>query len=173
MIRTQLRESVELSESILLRKLHNEVVSHGMRHVCIWQEIRRHFVIGFSDECGIFDQPNNIGLSPRHSLRNNLIRNSINSTINLKKDELDEDDVSVCCVCFDGTFIDKNPIIFCDQCNIGVHRYCYGIKKIPDEHTEWLCQSCKFIKNKQRKVTMPQCCLCPIVGGLLYIFIIS
>ncbi len=26
-----------------------------MKHICIWQEIRRHFISGFSDRCGIFD----------------------------------------------------------------------------------------------------------------------
>ena len=55
MIRTKLRENVEIGECILLKKLHSEVVGHGMRHICIWQQIRRHFIYGFSDECGIFD----------------------------------------------------------------------------------------------------------------------
>ena len=139
-----------------------------MRHVCIWQQIRRHFVVGFSDQCGIFDHqtipksPSSRRLS--HSTRNSLIHNT-------KKDDLDEDDVSVCCVCFDGTFTDRNPIIFCDACNIGVHRYCYGIRKIPDEHTEWLCVSCKWLKNNNKT---PQCCLCPIIGGLYsFLYIID
>ena len=55
MIRTKLRENVEIGECILLKKLHSEVVGHGMRHICIWQQIRRHFIYGFSDECGIFE----------------------------------------------------------------------------------------------------------------------
>ncbi len=37
----------------MLKELHEEVVGHGMKHICIWQEIRRHFIAG-SDKCGIF-----------------------------------------------------------------------------------------------------------------------
>ena len=86
-------------------------------------------------------------------------------------DDLNEDDVSICSVCFDGAFSDKNPIIFCDRCNIGVHRYCYGICRIPSDHSEWLCQSCFALRggplsNDQRQhAQRPQCCLCPVVGG--------
>merc|ERR1712154_639796 len=62
---------------------------------------------------------------------------------------------------------DKNPIIFCDFCNIGVHRYCYGLRKMPNEHIDWLCVSCEYTKyNKFNNIT-PQCCLCPIKGGAL------
>ena len=50
--------------------------------------------------------------------------------IELEGDKSDEDDFSVCTVCFDGTFEDDNPIIFCDHCNVGIHRYCYGVQKL-------------------------------------------
>ena len=136
-----------------------------MRHICIWQQIRRHFIYGFSDQCGIFDHhQQNIISSP--SSRRHSYRDRYNSTPTIKKEEYDEDDVSVCCVCFDGTFTDKNPIIFCDRCNLGVHRYCYGIRKIPNENEEWLCESCQFQKSDLSHI-MPQCCLCPVIGGLL------
>ncbi len=78
MIRTNLRNNVQLKESVMLGKLHHEVVGHAMKHICIWQQIRTHFIKGFSDKC-------------------------------------DENDVPVCCVCFDGTFKDKN------HCNIEVY----------------------------------------------------
>ena len=166
---------MEIRECVLLKKLHSEVVSHAMRHICIWQQIRRHFIYGFSDQCGIFDinSQQNLISSPssrrqsynRYSHNHN--HNQLNNYNNPKKEDYDEDDVSVCCVCFDGTFKDKNPIIFCDSCNIGVHRYCYGIRKIPNENQEWLCSSCHALKYNHN--IKPQCCLCPIVGGLEHI----
>ncbi len=54
MIRTNLRRNVQLKEAVLLKDLH------GMKHICIWQNIRMHFINGFSDKCGIFDTPRRI-----------------------------------------------------------------------------------------------------------------
>ena len=143
-----------------------------MRHVCIWQQIRRHCIDGFSDKCGIFDHHRqNMMASPASSRRH-----SYSNRIQSKKEDYDEDDVSVCSVCFDGTFDDLNPIIFCDHCNIGVHRYCYGIKKIPNEHTEWICAACTYLKNYNQSSNnkqTPQCCLCPITGGMIQLISIS
>jgi len=150
-----------------------------MRHVCIWQNIRQHCITGFSDQCGIFEHVHQFSVlsspsSRRQSYLNRYSQSQAHDAL-LKKEDYEEDDVSVCCVCFDGRFTDKNPIIFCDACNIGVHRYCYGIRKIPNEVTEWFCQSCQFMKHlhsnhkksKEKNTTPPQCCLCPITGGAL------
>ena len=35
---------------------------------------------------------------------------------------------------------DSNPIVFCDGCDIGVHKCCYGIRDIPEG--DWLCRKC-------------------------------
>merc|ERR1712228_856192 len=174
MIRTNLRQKVQLKEAILLKKLHSEVIAHGMRHIGIWQQIRRHCIDGFSDKCGIFENRQNMMGSPASCRRHSFSNRQSPYLQGNKKEDYDEDDVSVCSVCFDGTFTDLNPIIFCDHCNIGVHRYCYGINKIPNEHTEWICASCTYLKsnNNQSKknnnqTLVPQCCLCPIAGGAL------
>ena len=37
-------------------------------------------------------------------------------------DAADDDEDAVCCVCFDGESTDSNPIVFCDGCNIPIHK---------------------------------------------------
>lgn len=187
MIRTRLRESVILKELHLLQSLHSEIIAHDIRHICIWQQTRKHMTDGFSDLCGYFVKTRSLSSSasvshrrPSISAAASAAHTATTSTADKQKskfmfDDLDEDDVSVCCVCFDGAYVDKNPIIFCDQCNLGVHRYCYGIRVIPGCDVEWLCEACLWMKQHfphhrlSDAPVRPQCCLCPIMGGLLKI----
>ena len=55
--------------------------------------------------------------------------------------------------------------MYCELCQCGVHAQCYGYPlsvHIPSQ--EWLCQSCL---SSTATATQPQCCLCPMAGGLL------
>jgi hypothetical protein len=54
--------------------------------------------------------------------------------------EDDSNAVSVCCVCFDGESNELNPIVFCERCNISVHKSCYGMGELPDG--DWNCDTC-------------------------------
>lgn len=36
----------------------------------------------------------------------------------------ENEDDATCQVCFDGESLDANPIVFCDHCNIAVHKVC-------------------------------------------------
>ena len=37
-------------------------------------------------------------------------------------DEEEEGEDAVCQVCFDGESVEANPIVFCDSCNIAIHK---------------------------------------------------
>jgi hypothetical protein len=52
-----------------------------------------------------------------------------------------EDDDTVCCVCFNGEVDDDNQIVICSGCDIGVHQYCYGVMAIPKD--DWYCAPCQ------------------------------
>lgn len=48
-----------------------------------------------------------------------------------------------CCICGEHETSDDNPIVFCDDCNIAVHQYCYGINKAPNPEASWQCRKCE------------------------------
>lgn len=65
-------------------------------------------------------------------------------------------DDDACTICEGDRSTKKNPIVFCDgeDCNIPVHKDCYGVDQVPDG--EWFCQKCE---NKRRnKPTRIRCC---------------
>ena len=69
----------------------------------------------------------------------------------------------MCCVCFDGESTDTNPIVFCDGCNIAIHKACYGIQAIPDG--DFFCEKCKFTRrHRDAKVS---CVMCPFEDGAM------
>lgn len=65
------------------------------------------------------------------------------------KDESDEEDEeehqedAVCMVCFDGTSVDGNRILFCDGCNASLHQACYGVTEIPEG--DFFCDRCNAL----------------------------
>ena len=75
-----------------------------------------------------------------------------------------EEKAECCHVCWDGESYDDNPILFCETCDIAVHKACYGIVRVPTG--DWNCKACVFKKKNPSKRT-PQCCLCPTPGGAL------
>jgi PHD-zinc-finger like domain/PHD-finger len=77
---------------------------------------------------------------------------------------------TVCSVCCDGKTSFENPLVYCDGCDLGVHRYCYGISDIPEG--DYYCDSCSYVKevrrtNSKAAIKDLVCCLCPITGGAL------
>ena len=70
-----------------------------------------------------------------------------------------EKEEEVCHVCCEGTSVDGNNIVYCEQCNVPVHQLCYGVKTLPEG--PWLCTPCAE-GNKGA-----QCALCTVPGGAL------
>ena len=66
-----------------------------------------------------------------------------------EEQEQDDEDPSVCCICFDGESTELNPIVYCENCNISVHKCCYGISKIPED--DWFCDYCINTNEDLRK----------------------
>ena len=44
---------------------------------------------------------------------------------------------SGCCICEISDATDVDPLVYCDECNLAVHKLCYGISQIPDG--DWFC----------------------------------
>ena len=51
---------------------------------------------------------------------------------------------SGCCICEISDATDVDPLVYCDDCNLAVHKLCYGIKDIPDG--DWFCNIVSKIK---------------------------
>ena len=82
------------------------------------------------------------------------------TTVISPQEEEAEDEV--CHVCAGGDFEDSNKIVFCDNCDVAVHQYCYGISTVPEG--QWLCVLCQVAGSPQAPPDLP-CVLCPIRGG--------
>ncbi|CAO3592861.1 unnamed protein product [Absidia cylindrospora] len=65
-------------------------------------------------------------------------------------------DEDTCAVCHADVPKPKNPIIFCDgtDCNIAVHKRCYGVGSVPKG--DWFCQRCEC--KLKKKPTNVICC---------------
>ncbi|KAI8089713.1 uncharacterized protein BX664DRAFT_140084 [Halteromyces radiatus] len=65
-------------------------------------------------------------------------------------------DEDTCAVCHADRPGPKNPIIFCDgrDCNIPVHKRCYGVGSVPKG--DWFCQRCEC--KLKKKPTNVICC---------------
>jgi len=67
-----------------------------------------------------------------------------------------------CCVCEEGDGSEDNPIVFCDSCNMSVHKECYGnplVNRIPDD--SWVCERCRWQAQDE------SCALCPVRYGAM------
>ena len=58
----------------------------------------------------------------------------------------DSDEFVVCAVCFDNSSPEENPVLYCDRCNLTVHRICYGLQAVPDG--DWYCSHCEHQREK-------------------------
>ncbi len=75
-----------------------------------------------------------------HQMRNAVFRGTQDVDLEKAAKGEDEDD-SVCCICFDADSTEVNPIVFCEGCNIAVHKFCYGLPQVPEE--DWFCKKCE------------------------------
>ena len=55
-----------------------------------------------------------------------------------------------CCICDVSDASNIDPLVYCDQCNLAVHKLCYGIENIPED--DWFCNTCLYWKKKRSKV---------------------
>ena len=80
---------------------------------------------------------------------------------------------------------DIDPLVYCDECNLAVHKLCYGIPVIPDD--DWYCNivsispytvfllliiQCKYWKKKRAKdpltsIQKIKCVLCDQPNGAM------
>ena len=75
--------------------------------------------------------------------------------LNSNKEQLDdkiEDDhmEGCCCVCSGNKSILNNFLLYCDGCNVVVHKGCYGIVNV-NETTDWFCRRCEFKQKNEYK----------------------
>lgn len=54
-----------------------------------------------------------------------------------------------CPICKNPNDDDKNPILYCSQCNNEYHLHCVNLTNIPDE--QWICTKCKDSNAKIAK----------------------
>jgi len=99
----------------------------------------------------------------RQSSSNNSCQHRINQYLQDAKLQVKKVDDTVCQICNDGDYEDKNMIVFCAKCNISVHQKCYGIDELPTG--DWICDMCKEFGPKYGKVL--SCPLCSIRGGAM------
>ncbi|KAK4796906.1 hypothetical protein SAY86_029232 [Trapa natans] len=79
----------------------------------------------------------------------------------------DEDDGIVCSICQSTDGDPKDPIVFCDGCDLMVHTSCYGnplVQGVPEG--DWFCHQC-LEGSKVEGTRSFSCCLCPKKGGAL------
>ena len=65
------------------------------------------------------------------------------------EDQSDADEYVVCAVCFDSSSPEDNPVLYCDRCNLTVHKICYGLQSVPDG--DWYCQYCEHLRDKMKQ----------------------
>ena len=102
--------------------------------------------------------------------------------VDLEAEEEDKDgqEDAVCMVCFDGSSLEGNKIMFCDGCNAAVHQACYGVTEIPEG--DFFCDRCKAIQvladedddrqghseayfDPDNARDAIKCCMCPLYHG--------
>ncbi|XP_058090295.1 uncharacterized protein LOC131236836 [Magnolia sinica] len=83
------------------------------------------------------------------------------------EEEADEEDGIICSVCHSTDGDPKDPIVFCDGCDLMVHASCYGnplIQAVPEG--DWFCSRCEFLKGGAKGEDDDlDCCLCLLKGG--------
>ncbi|GMJ13824.1 hypothetical protein like AT3G14740 [Hibiscus trionum] len=86
-----------------------------------------------------------------------------------EEEEEEEEDGILCDICKSTDGDPKDPIVFCDGCDLMVHSTCYGnplIKQIPEG--DWFCNLCLASKSEKAKNDKPfSCCLCPTKVGAM------
>jgi len=66
-----------------------------------------------------------------------------------------------CEICLSSEFLDDDPIILCDGCDLGFHQSCYGINASIESSQPWYCNRCSSRDTK----TSDSCMVCGISQG--------
>jgi len=78
------------------------------------------------------------------------IGQSVATAVSGEGDEGDADEqYVVCAVCFDSSSPEDNPVLYCDRCNLTVHKICYGLQSVPDG--DFYCQYCEHLRDKMKQ----------------------
>ena len=80
------------------------------------------------------------------------------------EDEEDDKSLNTCFICNNCDINQYEMLYECEQCNIVVHPYCYGIKPTKSPK-HWKCDKCK--KMSLDEANKLECILCPNKGGAL------
>lgn len=89
-----------------------------------------------------------------------------------EKSNLDEDYLkdSECCICFKIFNEDdeklKNPLVYCEKCNVSVHAKCYGIQGKLERNIKFVCDLCKRYHNLNQRENI-KCALCLSPNGAM------
>lgn len=65
----------------------------------------------------------------------------------------------VCPICHSDESVEENPLVFCDGCDMLVHKFCYGISENAMAAEQWFCDFC--VAQKINPSLQPNCVLCP------------
>lgn len=65
-----------------------------------------------------------------------------------------------CSACFQDCYSEANPVVYCSQCQLSCHKFCYGIKKIPKG--KYFCDQCTYKKRKEYQNQAFSCILCSV-----------
>ncbi|CAK4084669.1 unnamed protein product [Aphanomyces euteiches] len=65
-----------------------------------------------------------------------------------------------CRVCYSDQGFDDDPIVQCEKCKCSVHKFCYGIEKVPEGDLPWYCDLCEA--NMSAETLPKSCIMCPL-----------
>ena len=83
---------------------------------------------------------------------------SSNAAVAEDDNDDDEEDPGFCKICFYAHSEGENLIVFCDDCDLGVHQYCQEppITQYEIDLPKWYCQDC-ISKRPQLAMRLRQC----------------
>ena len=168
-VHVNVQRRVELSSRIFypqhiayrteLSKYH-DVVQSTYRHAAAWQTFRHSLRKGMKDA----DVPRELLLQQISDMAKASRQQTVTTATALPADGSgevkevgrvgaadvgDSDEFVVCAVCFDKASPEDNPILYCDRCNLTVHRICYGLQSVPDG--DWFCSWCQHQRDRAKQ----------------------
>jgi hypothetical protein len=130
-----------------------------MKRLCSKVEAQDHSLVAFQ-----INEADALAIQKYDSVsRNQFIRRGFSQGLRDRDDQSEDiQNLLVCQICFDGNSDGSNVIVYCDKCNVGVHKYCYNIKEIPDD--AWYCDVCAPHSGLN---SFPKCRICFQTGGAM------
>ncbi|KDO33099.1 hypothetical protein SPRG_01911 [Saprolegnia parasitica CBS 223.65] len=65
-----------------------------------------------------------------------------------------------CRVCYNDQGYDDDPIVQCEKCHCAVHKFCYGIERVPEGDLPWYCDLCHA--HMDATEVPKSCIMCPL-----------